>query len=141
MNKVFLTRGASSSQGTFGILTFGSLKCYTTELPWRNNLSQKSCIPVGEYICALVKSPKFGKVYGVQNVQGRSNVLIHPANLGGNVDEGWSTELHGCIAPSLKQGTMLTPNGRMQKAGLLSRPAVRALMDWAQDKPFILVIK
>lgn len=141
MDKVFLTRSASSDQGTFGILVFGSLRCFTTELPWRNNLQQKSCIPTGEYVCALVKSPRFGNVYGVQNVPGRSNVLIHPANLGGNTDEGWSTELHGCIAPSLKQGAMLTPNGKMQKAGLISRPAVRALMDWAQDKPFILVIK
>lgn len=140
MNKVFLTRGASSDQGTFGVMCFDSFKCFTTELPWRDNLSQKSCIPVGEYVCSIVKSPKFGKVYCVQDVPNRSHVLIHPANLGGNTDKGWKTELHGCIAPSLKQGLMMTEIG-MQKAGLVSRPAVRALMDWAQDKPFILVIK
>lgn len=141
MDIIVLTRNVSSDQGTFGTLVFGKMQCYTTELPWRDNLRQKSCIPIGSYVCKLVNSPRFGKVYGVFDVPGRSNVLIHSANLGGNTDLGWSTELQGCIAPSLKQGMMLNKNGQMQRAGLVSRPAVRALMDWAQDKPFTLVIK
>lgn len=141
MKTATLTRGPSSDQGTFGRLVFGSLACFTTELPWRENLQQKSCIPPGSYKCAIVQSPRFGRVYGVLNVPGRSNVLIHPANLGGNTDAGWQTELQGCIAPCLKRGAMQIKDGRMQAAGLVSRPAVRSLMDWAAGEPFTLEIK
>ena len=141
METVQLIRNTTGDQGTFGTLLFGTGRCFTTELPWRDNIPQKSCIPVGSYIAKIVNSPRFGKVYGVSYVPGRSNILIHSANVGGNTDMGWDTELQGCIAPSLKQGLLLNKQGVMQRAGLVSRPAVRALMDWAQSKPFILVIK
>lgn len=140
MNRATLARYESTDQGTFGAIGFGGEIIYSTELPWRDNLPQKSCIPVGKYRCEIVKSPKFGRVYGVMNVPGRSNVLIHSANFGGNSDTGWTTQLHGCIAPCMRVGVMRNNAGAMQKAGLVSRPALARLMDWADGEPFVLEI-
>ena len=88
----------------------------------------------------MVKSPRFGFVYGVKNVPGRSHVLIHSANLGGDVDMGWQTQLQGCIAPAMGLGAMKLNDGRFQRCGVVSRTALRKLMDWADSKPFILEI-
>jgi len=137
---VTLKRLQSSDQGTFGRLQYGAHSCFTTELPWRDNLSQKSCIPLGSYACAIVSSPKFGRVYGVLNVPSRSNVLIHPANFGGNVDLGYTTELHGCIAPCNKLGAMRNKTGAMQAAGLISKPAWNDFMSFMAGQPFTLEI-
>lgn len=137
---VKLIRSPSTDQGTFGRLVFGPHALHTTELPWRDNRQQRSCIPVGTYQVALVNSPKFGRVYGVANVPGRSNVLIHAANVAGDVDLGWQTQLHGCIAPAERLGAIRIPSGRMQAAGLISRPALSTFMAWAGGNPFVLEI-
>jgi len=138
--RALLKRTESTDEGTFGILTFGTNRVFTTELPWRDNLQQKSCIPVGVYQCALVNSPKFGRVYGLQRVPNRSHVLIHSANFGGNSDLGYTTQLHGCIAPAMRLGKMANNAGKMQRAGLVSRPALNLLMKWANGEPFTLEI-
>ena len=141
MNEAILIRRESTDQGTAGVLSFGGQMLFTMELPWRDNMPQKSCIPAGEYTCALVRSPKFGKVYEVKNVPNRGNVLIHSANVAGNSDLGYDTQLHGCIAPATRLGTMRNSKGDMQLAGLVSRAALTQFMRWANDKPFILRIK
>lgn len=140
MKRAYLCRFDSTDQGTFGRLTYGNQGSFTIELPWRDNMPQKSCIPVGSYVCKIVNSPKFGKVYNVTNVPRRSSVLFHSANFGGNVDKGYTTQLHGCIAPCLRVGVMRNNAGAMQSAGLISRPALRQLMDWAAGEPFTLEI-
>lgn len=89
----------------------------------------------------MVNSPKFGRVYGVTNVKGRANVLIHSANVAGDVELGWASQLHGCIAPAERLGVMRVADGRMQQAGLVSKPALRKLMDWAAGEPFTLEIE
>lgn len=142
---VLLRRSPSTDQGTFGVLAFGPHVMHSVELPWRDNARQRSCIPPGSYQCAIVQSPKFGRVYGVANVPGRSHVLIHAANLAGDVDLGWVTQLHGCIAPAERIGSMKIPattshQARMQRAGLVSRPALGTLMAWAAGRPFTLEI-
>lgn len=138
---VRLVRGPSSDHGTFGRLLFGGQVVHTVELPWRDNARQLSCIPPGAYTCELVNSPKFGRVYGVQAVPGRSHVLIHAANVGGDTTQGWATQLQGCIAPAERLGAIRIPDGRMQRAGLVSRPALRRLMTWAGGQPFTLEIE
>lgn len=139
--RVVLLRPESTDQGTFGRLDFGAQSVHTLELPWRDNRRQKSCIPPGEYRCALVQSPRFGRVYEVKGVPGRSAVLIHAANFAGDVDLGWATHLHGCIAPCFRLGAMKNPEGKMQAAGLVSKPALNQFMAWVGGKPFILEIK
>lgn len=136
-----LRRLPSTDQGTFGMLRFGGQVVCTLELPWRDNRRQRSCIPPGSYRCGLVNSPRFGRVFGLADVPGRSHVLIHAANLAGDVDLGWTTQLHGCIAPFLREGLMRNASGVMQRAGLVSRPALGALMEWAAGRPFTLEIE
>jgi Family of unknown function (DUF5675) len=138
--QVTLKRERSTDQGTFGLLSFGDWSTRTIELPWRENARRISCIPVGRYECSLVNSPRFGRVYGVRDVYGRSNILIHSANLAGDVMRGFDTHLQGCIAPVLYKGAMINTRGVMQDAGLASAPALRRLTDWAKGKPFILEV-
>lgn len=135
-----LRRSPSTDEGTFGVLSFGGQAVRTLELPWRDNRPQRSCIPAGSYPCRIVQSPRFGRCYGVFSVPGRSAILIHPANLAGDVELGWTSQLHGCIAPCLKAGAMRNTAGRMQAAGLVSRPAVLQLESWAAGRPFTLEV-
>lgn len=141
MKAALLRRLTTSDQGTLGLLQFGAEQVRTLELPWRDNKPQRSCIPAGEYTCAIVNSPKFGRVYGVRNVPNRSAVLIHPANLAGDVDLGFDTQLHGCIAPCERTGVMRNSKGVLQLAGLVSRPAWNRLMEWGAGDNFTLTIE
>lgn len=136
MIKGLLLRGTSSSQGTFGSLFLNNFHCFTSELPWNNNLANVSCIPVGTYLCKWKRSPKFGWCYHVEGVEGRGNVLIHPGNLAGSVEDGWKTHSHGCILPCSRLGKI---DG--QSAGLLSLPMVKKIAEINKRNSFILEIK
>jgi hypothetical protein len=50
------------------------------ELPFLNNQKTISCIPKGIYNCTPRSSKKFSKHFLVQNVPGRSTILIHVGN-------------------------------------------------------------
>jgi len=67
------------------------LEFKTVELPWKNNQRRISCIPPDTYTAIKHLSPKFGPCLWIQDVPGRSEILIHPANF-------WH-DLLGCIAP------------------------------------------
>jgi Family of unknown function (DUF5675) len=138
--KVRLIRGQSTEQGTFGVLVYGSNSCFTLELPWLNNVRKLSCIPLGTYDVVPHKSPKFGRCLLVENVPARDNILFHSANLAGNSLAGWDTQLQGCIAPFRRHGYMRNRYDKMQRAGLVSRPATQALYEWAGKAGFTLVI-
>lgn len=138
--RVVLRRLEATDEGTFGTLTFGNSVCRSLELPWRDNVRRKSCIPEGRYRCAVIVSPRFGRVYGVLDVPGRSAILIHSANLAGDVDLGYDSQLQGCIAPFGKNGSLRNRAGRFQRAGLVSRPALTRLMSWAAGAPFTLEV-
>lgn len=81
------------AQGVNGCIYLGDQQvCYSIELPWRNNQQQVSCIPEGSYPILKRYSKRFGWHLHLQNVPGRSMILIHPAN-------NAIKELRGCIAP------------------------------------------
>jgi len=142
MRRAVLTRGESTDEGTFGRLVLeGGPALRTTELPWHANATGRSCVPPGRYRCELVNSPRFGKVYEVRDVPGRTNILMHAANFGGDRDKGWHSQLLGCIAPALDVGVLTNPLGRVQRAGLQSGPALASLMAWAGGLPFELEIQ
>jgi hypothetical protein len=64
---------------------------YTLELPWLENKTAVSCIPVGSYRVDLTPSRKFGrKMLEVLKVPGRVGIRVHAANT--------IAELRGCIA-------------------------------------------
>jgi hypothetical protein len=80
-------------EGTNGKLSFDGMEiCSTIELPWKDNISQNSCIPEGEYLLKKRFSDRFQWHIEVQNVPQRSLILFHPANYA-------LSELKGCIAP------------------------------------------
>jgi hypothetical protein len=142
MKYATLSRGPSTDEGTFGRLVCGDgPELVSLELPWRDNKPQASSIPPGFYRCEIVDSPKFGRVYGVQDVRGRSHILIHAANFAGDVSRGWKSELLGCIAPVTKAGTLPNGMGRDQRAGISSKAALKHLMEWAGGQPFELEIR
>lgn len=67
-------------------------KCKGLELPWLNNVAQKSCAPAGDYLAVLEYSPSFKyNLFELKNVPGRSEIKIHIAN--------HARELLGCLAP------------------------------------------
>jgi hypothetical protein len=127
MKTVKITRILSDDMGTFGRLSVDKLRLYTGELPWRNNARKLSCIPAGEYNIQLINSPHFGKVYLVKDVPNRSMVEMHSANFMGD-SRYCDTQLEGCIALGEKIGAMRNSKGVMQRAILISRPAVRKFM-------------
>jgi hypothetical protein len=81
MKTLLLKRVVSGDKGTYGTLVEGDIPiCLTLEDPWRGNMENVSCIPAGTYRCERVTSPKFGDVFKVLDVPGRSHVLLHKGN-------------------------------------------------------------
>ena len=97
--ELVLNRDPSTDHGTFGRLVHESgWSCVTLEPPWLDNKPFISCIPTGTYTFIRQPSTKYGQAYTAQNVEGRWAILIHSANLAGEVKEGYVRELDGCIA-------------------------------------------
>jgi hypothetical protein len=112
-----LIKRTYGTNGTNGeLLVNGQKVCHSIELPWLDNMTRKSCIPEGSYPLVKRTSQKYKRHLLVQNVPGRSLILIHPANTA-------LTELAGCIAPV----TTLAGEGR----GLRSRLAFEKVRDMA----------
>lgn len=136
MKTVRLQRLGETVAGTQGILQTEGFSCKTLELPWRDNLRQKSCIPPGSYRCHLTSSPKFGQAYILTGTEPRSNVLIHSGNFAGDVDAGLKSHVQGCILLGKYFGSI-----EGQPAILLSRPTVRAFMAHMGGEQFTLIIE
>lgn len=130
-----LLRDPSTTHGTPGVLVGPGFWCHTLELPWRDNRPKVSCIPPGEYDVVLRKSPKFGSVYWVRNVPGRSWILLHSGNFAGSTEAGLRSNVEGCVLLGLAKGII----GK-QRAVLLSRPAIRKLQAFTGGKPFKLEV-
>jgi len=64
-------------------------KWMTLELPDMNNTRYISRIPLGTYKAVVHTSPRFGKTLWIQDVPGRSEILIHKGN--------YHTDIKGCI--------------------------------------------
>lgn len=136
MQTVRLVRGPSTDDGTFGRIIVGGKAWFTGELPWKDNASDLSCIPVGIYRCAQTPSARFKMMlYQVLDVPSRVGVRIHPANFMGDVTKGKQCQLHGCIALGKSLGFI---DG--QKAVLVSRPAVREFETALGKQPFNLEV-
>lgn len=135
MNEVHLIRERTSLQGTEGTLIVNGHQFFTIELPWKNNQSNISCIPDGNYPCAIKHSKKFGIVYQLEDVPDRVGVLIHSGNFAGSTDDGYLTHSHGCIIIGNARGSI-----KGQQAVLYSKPALHDFMDITNGEPFLLVV-
>ena len=95
--RLLLERYPSSKVQTLGTLHIidendaSIFDAVSLELPWKNNKRRVSCIPVGTYPTIKHVSPKFGKCFWIQDVPGRSEILIHKGN--------FYTNTLGCILP------------------------------------------
>ncbi len=134
-----LVRSKSTDEGTFGTITIkngsSEITLKTLELPWKENKTQVSCIPTGSYTCKITNSPKFGKVYNVQNVKDRSNILIHAGNVAGDTSKGYKSDVLGCILVGLNNGELDN-----QKGVLNSKQALATLDAFTGGKPLELTI-
>lgn len=137
METVKAYRYRSSDQGTFSRWACDAIgwDSFCIELPWRDNQNSISCIPAGEYVVTIRKSPKYGNIFWVTNVEGRSWVLIHGGNYAGDTSKGWKTHSHGCLLLGQKPGVL---SG--QQAILNSKATVNKFMRALNNQTFKLII-
>lgn len=142
MKKALLLRRPFTDQGTFGeVFAAGGFRCFSGELPWRDNASGISCIPLtippGTYRVEWRPSPRLKRhTYRVLGVPSRDGVLIHSANLMGDKTLGYVAQLEGCISLGKALGVI-----KGQRALLLSKPVVRAFEFLMNKEPFELEIR
>lgn len=90
MQNVTLKRDIVSNKAILGTLSIdGKEVCKTLENPWLNNHSNISAIPLGTYKVKSYTSAKYPDVWEIQDVEGRSKILIHWGNFERNTQ--------GCI--------------------------------------------
>ncbi|WP_462327180.1 DUF5675 family protein [Desulfobaculum sp.] len=125
---VELIRLETSAQGTFGVVRVDKrLCCCTLEPPERANAVNRSCIPVGQYLCRRRHSARFGNVYAVQDVPGRTGIVFHAGNT--------APDTAGCILPGERVGRVGGARGV-----LASRRALAALAQAIGEETFHLTI-
>lgn len=76
-----LVRTVTGKEGTFGVLHDGAYPlCVTCEDPWNDNKEGESCIPAGTYNVTPHNGTKYKGVWILNDVPGRSAILIHHGN-------------------------------------------------------------
>jgi len=128
MKELRLQRHSSRWDGVIGSLIGDGFRCETLEQKWRENKTNISCIPEGEYICEMTDSPRFGRVYQVKNVKDRTHVLIHAGNR--------VRDTQGCILVG-NRVTVVDGDTFINA----SRVTLSSLHDWAGGNPFKLKIE
>ncbi len=138
METVVINRLDSNDEGTPGVMACArvNFSCRVMELPWRDNKVGYSYIPAGTYIVKPYTSQKFGKVYYITGVPGRSAVLFHSGTWAGDVLKNYKTHSRGCILLCTRHGYVSN-----QRAGLLSKDALRRFREAIGDSPFKLIIQ
>ena len=132
-----LIRNCTSNHGTEGRIWHSEgFICCTMELPWRDNQSNISCIPLGDYWVEPWSSKRFGNVYHVCDVPGRTYILLHAGNLAGDASMGFKTHSAGCILPGKYHGVY-----DKQRAVMCSRPAVTKLRNLIGKKEFRFTVE
>ena len=145
MQTLTLCRRASSDQGTPGDLYDASCVfiCHLLELPDRGNQCNLSCILAGVYQVRYLPrsgSGRYRDVYHLQDVPGRTGILIHAGNFAGDRQQGFRTDSCGCLLPASRLGRLAAASGT-QLAGLGSRTAMRTLHDVIGKQDFSLNIQ
>jgi hypothetical protein len=135
---VLIIRKSSTAQGTVGLIIIPEMMFATPciELPWRDNQTNISCIPEGEYEAFRRWSNHWNShVYQLKNVPGRTAVQIHAGNVAGDTSLGYKTHSHGCILPGSRVGSLYG-----QSAVLASTPALSRFMARTMRRPLNLRI-
>lgn len=132
--KIVINRCQPSDKQILGELVVLSgfstlLKLKTLELPWKDNQRNISCIPKGTYKAILHRSPRFGLCLWIQDVEGRSEILIHRGN--------FYTDIKGCVLVGYDHQDI---NNDGLKDVTSSRNAMRDLLRAIGDKKSIKVV-
>lgn len=138
MKTIYLYREPSTKYGTFGHLFCPEIgfSCFTAEPPWKNNRRNVSCIPDGEYTVRIRKSPKYGIIFHVTAVDGRSYILIHSGNFAGDTELKLRSHTMGCILLGKSRGWL-----KRQRVVLNSRLTVSKFMNLMSNEPFKMIVK
>lgn len=90
-----ITRYYDDDKVTLGVMWLNERHhpIYTLELPWKDNQQSKSCIPTGNYLCMHHTGTRFPDSFILDDVPGRSAILIHTGN--------YTRDTYGCILPGL----------------------------------------
>ena len=136
MLTLVLTRGASTVDGTFGILAGEALLMYTGELPWKEDRNGVSCIPTGHYLCTPRTTPSRGQHFILSDTKHRTYILTHSGNYCGDKELGKRCEILGCILLGMSLSKF---DG--QKVVTRSREAMQKLVTYTGFKPFALEIR
>ncbi len=101
--------GSYDDEGTFcRFIADNGWKCPMLGLPYRDtdgdglSDNKRSRLPEGAFVFRFGRSPKWGPCYIMDpddEAPNRSHILIHPANLAGDVEKGFVSQLEGCFAP------------------------------------------
>lgn len=128
---VVITRTKDTGKQTLGELVFEDFECFTLERAWKDNQSNISCIPKGQYGLKWTFSPKFMRyMYEVVKVPKRSGIRLHSVN--------YFFDLLGCIA--LGSGYKdLNKDGELDIIN--SRVTVKKFEELLNKKDAILIIK
>lgn len=135
---LYRVRSLSDDQGTIGVLSIPdkSFSCYTNELPWKDNQRNISCVPRGEYLVKIRQSPKYGTIFHLTDVDGRSYILIHAGNYAGDIVKGYRSDTQGCLLVGHKVGVLAG-----QRVVLNSRTTLLRFMNTMNNEPFNLIIQ
>ena len=105
------------------------LQLQTLERPWVFNERKVSCIPTGTYLVKRHTSPKFGQCFKIQDVKGRSDILIHSGNV--------VADTIGCVLVGLTKGSVDDSDTAMVYSSRKAMAVLLALI----DKDIILHIR
>ena len=124
MQTVTIFRIKKSDHGMEGLVcTPYGFTCYSIEPPDRNNRLRISCIPAGVYTVKIRQSPKYGTIFHVTGVDGRTYILEHWGNWAGDRKKKLRSHSNGCLLFGMKRGWLAG-----QRAVLHSRTAIRKFM-------------
>ena len=124
---LILERDKSTLHSTTGKLLFLDnktnliLQLRTLERPWVFNERKVSCIPTGQYLVKRHVSPKFGQCFKIQDVKGRSDILIHSGNV--------VNDTLGCVLVGLTSGSVDDSNTAMVYSSRKAMAVLLALID------------
>ena len=132
--KVVLNRLVDTGKETLGKLTIHDeikecFSCKTLELSWKENKTNVSCIPRGEYLVNIRFSAKHGEHFIIEDVEGRDYILIHAAN--------YHSQLRGCIAVG-KTYADINKDGELDVTS--SRDTMDSLLSVLPDSFYITII-
>jgi len=132
--KVVLNRLVDTGKETLGALTIHdeikeSFSCKTLELSWKDNKTNVSCIPRGEYLAIVRFSEKHGEHFIIKDVEDRDYILVHAAN--------YHSQLRGCIAVG-KSYSDINKDGELDVTS--SRDTLDSLLSILPDSFYINII-